>query len=138
MRQAVQHRGATVATGFQQEFVRVAGEFGQREVIAGGCLRAGVHGRAEAGAAGLAAIDRDDEHAFAARLVVAVDVGAVQEDAVLDGDGVQFARPHGEEGEAFGRVGVGGDADAAAVAFGRHRRSSGGCRKRFQACGPTA
>ena len=41
-------------------------------------LRAGVHRDAEAGAAGLAAIDRDDEGALAPRLVVRIDIGAAE------------------------------------------------------------
>ena len=64
-------------------------------------LRAGVHRDAEAGAAGLAAVHRDDERALAPRLVVRIDVRALQEHAVLDGDGVQLAGAHAEEGVAL-------------------------------------
>ena len=66
---------ASVA-GLQQEFVAaVAEDLGQGEIVAGLGLRPGVHRCAEAGAAGLAAIHRDDEDVLAARPVVRIDVG---------------------------------------------------------------
>ena len=60
-------------------------------------LRPGVHRDAEAGAAGLAAVDRDEERVAPAGLVVGVDVSAADEDAVLDRDGVQVAAAHADE-----------------------------------------
>ena len=71
----------------------------QREVVAGLGLRPRAHRRAEAGAARLEAVDGDEEGAVAARRVVAVDVRAADEDAVLDLDRVQLARAHADERE---------------------------------------
>ena len=48
---------------------------------------------------GGAAVDGDEERAVAAAGVVALDVGALEEDAVLDRDRVQVARAHAEQRE---------------------------------------
>ena len=80
-----QHLAAPLAADLGQEDVAVVVEqLGQRDVEAGVGLRAGVHRDAEAGAAGLAAIDGDDEGAVAPGLVVRVDIGPAEEDPVLD------------------------------------------------------
>ena len=73
----------------------------------------------------------------APRLIVRIDVQALQEHAILNGDRVQLARAHGEKRIALGRLRRLGDLQAVRVRSARHRRSSGGCRKRFHACGPT-
>src|SRR5581483_1496229 len=57
------------------------------------------HGRAEAGAARLEAIDRDDEEALPPRDVVAIAVSVAHEDAVLDRDRMQLAGTHADERE---------------------------------------
>ena len=111
-------RGAALAADLHQEFMPLAEQFGQRKVEAGLGLRAGVHRRAEAGAARLAAVHRDDERALAPRLVVRIDIRPLQEHAVLDGDGVQFAGAHGEEGVALRRLRRCGDRHAVS-AFAR-------------------
>ena len=74
-------------------------DLGQREVVAGLGLRAGSHRDAEAGPAGLEAVDGDDEGAVAAGGVVAVDEAAAEEHPVLDLDRVQLARAHAQERE---------------------------------------
>ena len=48
-----------------------------------------------------AAVHRDDERALAPRLVVRIDVRAMQEHPILNGDRVQLAGAHGEEGVAL-------------------------------------
>ena len=107
--QAGEQRRTAVAAGFDQE---LAGHFGQREVEAFRGFGAGVHRSAETGAAGLAAVHRNDEDALAAGLVVRVDIGSLQEHPVLDGDGVQLAGSHGQQSELLGRFRIGGDGDA--------------------------
>ncbi len=74
-------------------------QLGQHEVGAVLGARPGVHRRAEARPAGRATVDRDDEGAFAAAGIVAVDIGALEEDAVLDPDRVEIARAHADERE---------------------------------------
>ena len=48
----------------------------------------------------LAAVHRDDERAFRRVAVVRIDVAGREEDPVLDGDRMQLAGAHGEEGKA--------------------------------------
>ena len=72
----------------------------QRQVEARLRLRAGLHGDAEAGAARLAAIHRDDEVPLAPRLVVRVDIGVADQHAVLNLDRCDLAGAHADEGEA--------------------------------------
>ena len=100
-----QQRRTAFAADLHQEFMLVRDQFGQREVVAFCRLGAGVHRCAEARATGLAAIHRDDERALAPRLVVRIDVGSLQEHAILYGDRVQLAGSHREEGVALRRLG---------------------------------
>ncbi len=76
---------------------------------------------------------------LAPRPVMRVDMGAAEEDAVLDGDGVQLAGAHADEGEALVATGSAVDAHVRRRrARALHRRCTGGCRNFFQECGPTA
>jgi hypothetical protein len=79
--------------------VPAVGQLREREVEA--ALRPGAraHRGAEARPAGLAAVDGDDEDAFPPLRVVAFDVAALEEDAVLDRDRVEIARARAEECE---------------------------------------
>ena len=77
----------------------VVEQLGEREVVARPDLRPGLHRDAEAGAAGLAAVDRDDERVAAARLVVVVGVRAADEYPILDLDRMQLAAPDSDERE---------------------------------------
>ena len=102
-----EHLGAALAADLDDEAVAAVLEhLGEREVVAGGRLRPGVHRDAEAGGGGLAAVDGDDERALAAALVVLVDVAALHEHAVLHRDRVQVAGAHADERVARGRGGV--------------------------------
>ena len=89
-------------------------ELGQRQVVARSDGRSRAHGRAEAGAAGLAAVHRDDERPLPARCVVRVGEGASDQHPVLDRDGVKLAGPDAEEGQGrslgCGLIGEGEDA----------------------------
>ena len=62
-------------------------------------LRPRLHRNAKAGAAGHAAIHRDDEIILASRAILRVGIIAVQQNPVLDGDRVNFARTHAKKGE---------------------------------------
>ena len=106
-REAVEDVGATRAAGADEEAVATGVEqLGQCEVEPLARVRPGVHGGAEAGAAGVAAGDRDDERwprvgrCSGRRLH-----RAVAQHAVVDGDGVQVARPHAEQRERRRLVG---------------------------------
>ena len=100
MRQRGQHLAARLRSDLDEEAVLVPEQFGQCEVVARLRLRAGLHRDAEAGAAGLAAIDRDDEVPFAPRAVMRIGIGVAHQHAVLDGDGGDLAGAHADEGEA--------------------------------------
>ena len=84
-------------------------QFGQREVVAGLGLGAGVHRSTEAGSAGLAAVHRDEEGILAARPVVRVSESSAKKDPVLDGDCVELAGPHPDESEPLGGRFLGND-----------------------------
>ena len=102
-------------------------------------LRAGVHRDAEAGAARLAAVDRDHERVLAPRAVVRIDVRALEEDPVLDRDSVQLARPHAHERELGRPAPLRSRArKPSPLRSARQSRASGRWRNRFQECGPTA
>src|SRR5271165_4389779 len=90
-------------------------ELGQRDVEAGVGLRTGSHGHAETGATSLATIGGDDEGPFAPRLIVRVDIGPAEEDAVLDGDRMEVAGAHADECKRRCRLGVVVDGNAVAV-----------------------
>ena len=102
-------------------------DLGQRQVEAALGARPGAHRRAEARASRGAAVDGDEEGTLPARTVVALDVGALQEDTVLDGDRVQVARADAEEGERPVRRRLLGELRPAVVAAARlpHPDASG-------------
>ena len=89
----------TLRPDLDEEAVPVLGELGEGEVEAALRTRARSHRRAEARAARLAAVDDDDEGPLATERVVALDVAALEEDAVLDRDRVQVAGSGTEEGQ---------------------------------------
>ena len=122
MRQLCQQRGAAFAADIHQEAMLAVQQFGQRQVETGLRTRSGMHRDAETRAARLAAVHRDDERAVAPRLVVRIDMRTAEEHVVLDGDRMQFAGPHGEEGKALLRRRIDRDAHAAVVAFGAEQR----------------
>ena len=74
-------------------------DLGQRQVIPRLGLGAGPHRRAEAGRGGLEAVHRDDERVLPPRGVVGVGVCPAEEHLVLDGDPVEFAGAHADEGQ---------------------------------------
>ena len=74
-------------------------QLGQREVVPALRRRAGAHRVAEAEPARLGAVDGDDEDPLAARRIVAVDVPAAGEHAILNPDCGQVAAAHSEERE---------------------------------------
>src|SRR5208337_4397098 len=76
--------------------------FGECQVETRSGFGARVHGRAEARAAGLNAIHRDDEYILAMQFVHIIDVGALQKYFVLDAQGVKFTRAHADERELGG------------------------------------
>ena len=80
-------------------------QLGQREVVPGVRSRSGAHRHAEAGAARIGAGHRDDEGPGAACGVADVDVVPAEQDDVVDGQGVQVARPHPEQRVRPGAVG---------------------------------
>ncbi len=99
-----------IATGggadFDQEEVPVVvDQLGQGEVEPGPGLGSGSHRRAKAGAAGLAAIDREDECLLAPDPVGSIPILAAKEHPVLDRDRPEFAGADPDEGEPLrGRV----------------------------------
>ncbi len=97
--QVCEHLGAAVGADLDDEPVLVADELGEREVEPALGARAGAHRRAEAGPAGHAAVDGDEERSLAAGGVVAVDVRSLEEHPVLDRDCVQVARADADERE---------------------------------------
>src|SRR5271165_218940 len=101
LRQGVQQLGAGLAAGLDQELVpAVVDQFGQREVKARLRLGPRLHRDAEARAARLAAVDGDEEGVAATACVGFVVEWALAEHAVLDGDGIELAGAHAEEGVA--------------------------------------
>ena len=79
-------------------------------------LRARVHRHAETGAAGLAAVHRDDEIVTAALAIARVEIRTADKHPILDRDGMQFASAHAEEGEFRRRFLVGDDGKTVALA----------------------
>jgi hypothetical protein len=75
----------------QEDMAGLVEELGQRDVEAGVGLRAGAHGHAETGAAGLTAVGGDDKGARPPGLVVRVDIGPAEEEAILDTDRMEVA-----------------------------------------------
>src|SRR5271157_3796452 len=76
--------------------------FCERHIETRSGFGARAHGRAEARAAGLHTIDRDDECILAMQLVHSIDVWTLQEYLVLDAQGMKFTRAHADEGELRG------------------------------------
>ena len=98
-RQLPQYLAAALASHLDQKPVLALEDLGQREVVAGLDSWSRLHRGAEAGAAGLEAVDGDDEGVLAASGVVALDLAALEEDRVLNRDRMQLARAHAEKGE---------------------------------------
>ena len=82
-----------------EQMTAVLDELRQGEVETGLDLRSGIHRDAEAGAARLTAIDRDDKGVVAAHLIGLVEVLAREKDPVLDGDRAQLTGAHADKGE---------------------------------------
>ena len=135
-----EHLGAALGPDLDEEAVLAVEDLGQREVEARLGLRAGAHRDAEARPAGLDAVDGDDEHVLAPGGVVALDVAALEEDAVLDrrsraGRTSARRRTRSAARRPARRL----DLDRVAVAATRcQSRTRGGKRNCFQDCGPTA
>ena len=89
----------TLGADLDEEPVPAVRELGESEVEAALGPRARAHRRAEARPSGLAAVDGDHEDAFSALRVVALDVTALEEHAVLDRDRMEVARAGAEERE---------------------------------------
>ena len=75
-------------------------QLGQSQIEAAAGLRAGLHRDAEAGIAGLRAVDGDDEGILPSRLIVGVGVAVADEDLVLNTDRGQVAGANPDEGVA--------------------------------------
>ena len=75
------------------------GDLGEGEVVAAPHLGAGLHGRTEAGRRGGRALHGHHQRGASAQLVVRLDEGAPEEDAVLDAERRELAGPNAEEGE---------------------------------------
>ena len=118
----------------------LAGEdLGQRQVEAALGARAGAHRDAEARASRGAAVDGDEKGTLPARTVVALDVGALEEDTVLDRDRVQVARTDAEERKR--PSGAGSSVNSVVPSSLRRAcqsRMRAGRSQRFHECGPTA
>ena len=75
-------------------------QLGESQIEAAAGLRAGLHRDAEAGIAGLRAVDGDDEGILPSRLIVGVGVAVADEDLVLNTDRGQVAGANPDEGVA--------------------------------------
>ena len=115
-----------------------AQQLGQCQVESAGHLRARAHGDTEARPAGHGAVDRDNERVLPPRPVVGIDVAAADKHSVLDGDGLQLAGAHADEGEALLEAGSGVTVTASPSRRARQSRWKGGRRNAFQECWPTA
>ena len=96
-----QQRRTAVAAALGEEAVSAVEQLGQDQIEAARRARARLHGHAEARAARLPAIDRDQQGTVAPRGVVGIDEAAVQEDPILDGDGVQLACARADERQTW-------------------------------------
>ena len=91
--------GAALAADLHNEVVAVAfQDLGQCQIKTRRRLGASLHRHAKAGAAGLAAVDGNQESVFAPRLIHRVHIRAVKKDTILYGDCMQFARADCQEG----------------------------------------
>jgi hypothetical protein len=93
-------------------------ELCQRQVKTALDLRPRIHRNAEAGAARLAAIDRDDKGVVAANLIAFAEVLAGEKDPILNGYCAQFAGAHADEGKLLNCLLVFDNPEAIAVAPG--------------------
>jgi hypothetical protein len=98
-RQLVQELSPALAANLDEEAMLAVEDLRKRKVIPGLCLGTGSHRDAEAGAARLEAVDRDEEGALAARGVVAIGEAAAHEDPILRRDRVELARAHAQKRE---------------------------------------
>ena len=92
-----EHVTPAVGAGLDDEAMLALGDLGEGEVEARPGPRPGTHGRTEAGATGYAAVDHDHEGPGPAQRVVALDILALEEDAILDCDRVEIARTGTQE-----------------------------------------
>lgn len=93
-------------------------EFRQCEVEPRIDLRPGIHRGTEAGAAGLTAIDRDDEGLVASNIIGLVAVLACEKDPVLDNDRAELAGAHAYKRERLCRFLVFDDRETITLAAG--------------------
>ena len=94
---SAQDLGAALASGFDEEAMLAVEDLGEREVVARLGLRPGAHRGAEARAAGSKQLTATTKASSRRAGVVAVDVRAADEHAILDRDRVQLARAHADE-----------------------------------------
>ena len=103
MGQSVEQLAAGFASHLDKEFVaRSVDQLGQRKVETSIGLRSRPHRSTETGASGLPAVDGDDKGVLPPNPVSLIAIRAIQEDTVLDGDGVEFASAHADESKSRG------------------------------------
>src|SRR5271167_4271322 len=108
----------------------------QGEVEIGLNLWPRIHRDAEAGAARLTAIDRDDKGVVAAHLIGLVEVLAREKDPVMDGDRAQLAGAYADKGERLCRFFVFDHRETIALATGLPEPLDRGMQKSFPGMGP--
>src|SRR5579875_3636156 len=120
MREIRENRTPRFATGFDNKpMVFVSAEFRQSKIIDPRRLWPRLHGDAKTGGTGNRTIDGDDEKGFAPCPVMPVNLRAMCQDAVLNGDGMQIAPPHADESESLIRERRGGNAQSLLGTLGR-------------------
>jgi hypothetical protein len=119
LRQLGEKLASGVAVGLDDKAVlAVADDLGQSQIETRLCLRTRLHRDAEAGAAGVAAIDRDQKRAPAPRAVVRIGIGAGEQYPVLHRDRAQFAGAHADKGKRLASLGLRDDVQRVADALG--------------------
>ena len=119
VRQALDQISARGAAHLDHEkMTGVVDNLGEGQVETRFDLRSGIHRNAEAGAACLTAIDRDEKGVVAARLIRFVAILAREKYAILDGDRAKFAGANADKGEGLGHFPIFDDREAIAVAMG--------------------
>ena len=104
-RQLGEQRLTRLRSGLEEIRVRTPSwDFGEREVVSGARPRSTAHRDAEARTARRTAVERHHEQSLAPGPIVRIDVGAAEEDPVLDRDGSEPARANPDEGETLGEV----------------------------------
>src|SRR6516164_2075545 len=130
----VRTRGASDVD--HEKMTALLDELRQGQVETGLDLWSGIHRDTETGAARLTAIDRHDEGAVAALLIILVEVLTPEKDPVLDGDRAQFTGAHADKGERSRCFLALNDREIIALATGLPEPLDRGMQKPFPGMGP--